>query len=117
MIEFNSKQYNSSIEIFFDIFNDHSKLAIIWYLKNGQLRFSELFEFMQPITKKTLSIKLKELERLHLVKREVFAEVPPKVEYCLDEQGEALKPLIDEMLAWSQNYAATFGKKVDEEIK
>ncbi|MCW8838225.1 MAG: helix-turn-helix transcriptional regulator [Thiovulaceae bacterium] len=112
MIRFNDKDYNSSAEIFFDIFDDRLKLIIIWYLKNEKLRFKELFEYLQPITKKTLTIKLKELESLNLINREVFAEVPPRVEYSLSEYGEDLKPIIDEILVWSQKYVGKFGTKI-----
>jgi DNA-binding HxlR family transcriptional regulator len=115
MIQFNDKQYNSSSEIFFEIFNDKLKLTIIWYLKNNTLRFKELFEYLQPITKKTLTIKLKELEQLSLIHREVFAQVPPRVEYSLSEYGNDLKPVIDEILIWSQKYAKTFAKTIGED--
>ncbi len=115
MIELNNKHYNSSADIFFDIFNDRLKLLIIWYLKNNTLRFKELFEVLQPITKKTLTIKLKELEKLKLINREAFAEVPPRVEYSLSEHGEDLKPVIDEILVWSQKYASVFGTKINEQ--
>lgn len=117
MIKFNNKQYNSSAEIFFDIFNDKLKLMIIWYLKNNPLRFKELFEYLQPITKKTLSIKLKELEQLNLINREVFAQVPPKVEYSLNEYGNDLKPVIDEILIWSQKYGKVFAQTIREDSK
>ncbi len=114
MILFNDKQYNSTAEIFFDIFDDRLKLLIIWYLKNNKLRFKELFELLQPITKKTLTVKLRELEKLSLVNREAFAEIPPRVEYSLTEHGKNLQPVIEEILAWSQKYAGEFGKKVAE---
>ena len=117
MIKFNSKQYNSTSEIFFDIFNDKLKLMIIWYLKNNPLRFKELFEYLQPVTKKTLSIKLKELEQLSLIHREVFAQVPLKVEYSLTEYGNDLKPVIDEILSWSQKYAKAFAQITNENLK
>ena len=117
MIEFNNKHFNSSSEIFFEIFNDKLKLMIIWYLKNSPLRFKELFECLQPITKKTLAIKLKELEQLTLINRKVFAQVPPHVEYSLNEYGNDLKPVIDEILVWSQKYAKAFGKTIDEGLK
>lgn len=117
MLQFNNKQYNSSSEIFFEIFNDKLKLMIIWNLKNNALRFKELFECMQPITKKTLTIKLKELEQLNLIHREVFAQVPPKVEYSLTNYGNDLKPVIDEILVWSQKYAKSFAKTIDENLK
>lgn len=110
MIKFNNKTYECTSEIFFDNFNDRQKLRIIWYLKNEKLRFKELLELLQPLTKKTLTIKLKELESLHLIDREVFAEVPPRVEYSLSEHGKALEPVIDEILIWSQKYAKNFAQ-------
>jgi len=117
MIQFNDKQYNSSSEIFFEIFNDRLKLMIIWYLKNNTLRFKELFECLQPITKKTLTIKLKELEQLSLIRREVFAQVPPRVEYSLSKYGSNLKPVIDEILIWSQKYAKVFATTIQDDLK
>jgi DNA-binding HxlR family transcriptional regulator len=108
MITFNNKTYTCTSEIFFDHFNDRQKLRIIWYLENETLRFTALLERLQPLTKKTLTIKLKELEALHLIKREAFPEVPPRVEYSLTEQGQALKPVIAEILIWSQHYAKQF---------
>ncbi len=116
MIKFNSKTYGCSSEIFFDYFNDRQKLRIIWYLKNEKLRFKELLERLQPLTKKTLAIKLKELESLHLIERKAFAEVPPRVEYSLSEHGRALEPVIDEILIWSQKYAKTFAQMIQEDL-
>jgi DNA-binding HxlR family transcriptional regulator len=115
MIEFNNKQYKSSAEVFFEIFNDKLKLSIVWYLQNNTLRFKELLKVLEPITKKTLTIKLKELENLNLINREVFAEVPPRVEYSLNEHGKELKPVIDEILAWSQKYTKKFAKTIGEQ--
>ena len=114
MIRFNDKDYNSSAEVFFDIFDDRLKLYIIWYLKNDTLRFKELFEFLQPITKKTLTIKLKELESLHLIDRKAYAEVPPRVEYSLSEHGKVLEPVIDEILVWSQKYTKKFATRIKD---
>ena len=115
MIKFNNTTYQFSAEIFFEMFNDRLKLMIIWYLSNGTMRFKELSKLLQPITNKTLSAKLKQLEELHLIEREVFAEVPPRVEYALSLHGQELKPVIDEIFAWSQHYAKTFGETINEE--
>ena len=113
MIKFKNQVYTSTSEIFFEHFNDRYKLRIIWYLKNETLRFKDLLEVLQPLTKKTLTIKLKELEELNLINREVFAEVPPRVEYSLSEHGKALEPVIDEILVWSQKYAKTFAQMIE----
>jgi DNA-binding HxlR family transcriptional regulator len=115
MIKLNGNTYQFSAEIFFEMFNDRLKLMIIWYLSNGSMRFKELSKFLQPITNKTLSAKLKQLEELHLIEREVFAEVPPRVEYTLSAHGQQLKPVIDEVIVWSQHYAKTFGQTINEE--
>lgn len=115
MIEWHDKQYRSSAEIFFEMFNDRLKLTIIWHLQNGPLRFTELKEALNPVTKKTLAAKLKELEALHLITREVFAEVPPRVEYSLSDTGAKLKPVIDEILAWSQGYVRAYAELKEED--
>lgn len=117
MIIFNNKQYRSSAEIFFEIFNDKLKLMLVWYLSNSTLRFKELSECLTPITNKTLTVKLRELEKLGLIIKKVYAEVPPRVEYSLSEHGQGLKPVIDEILAWSQGYADKFCEKVREDEK
>ena len=108
MITFNDKTYTSSTEIFFEIFSDKWKLFILWLLLAQPRRFKELSKTL-GITEKTLSLKLKELEALYLVEREVFAEVPLRVEYSLSAHGKTLKPLFEEILHWSQDYAKEFG--------
>jgi DNA-binding HxlR family transcriptional regulator len=114
MIEINGKTYKSTSEIFFEIFNDKLKLYIIWLLQNNAMRFKELRDALSPITNKTLTLKLKELESLHLITRKSYAEVPPRVEYSLSIHGEYLKPVIEEILAWSQKYAKDFAKFTQE---
>lgn len=107
MIEFNDKTYDSTAELFFEIFNDKLKLHIIWLLQSNTMRFKELSEVL-GITNKTLTSKLKELEALHLIKRKTYGEVPPRVEYSLSIQGKYLRPVIEEILFWSQKYANDF---------
>ncbi len=57
-------------------------------------RFKELNEIISEITQKTLTVKLKELEEKNIIHREVYAEVPPKVEYSLTSSGEKLRPVL-----------------------
>ncbi len=70
---------------------------IVRDLANGQRRFSELERSLVGISPKTLSERLKRLEEAHVVERQCFAEVPPRVEYSLTEKGFALLPVIDQM--------------------
>jgi DNA-binding HxlR family transcriptional regulator len=99
-----------------DIFNDRWKLAVIWYLLEADKRFKELSEDIHEISQKTLTIKLKELEAKNIIKREVFAEVPPKVVYSLTPMGRKLKPVLKEMFDWGIEYVKENGKITDEDI-
>ncbi len=98
------------VSITLDIFNDKWKLFIIWHLLEGKKRFKELNEDVCNITQKTLTIKLRELEERKIIKREVFAQVPPKVEYSLTPIGEKLKPILEEMYSWGMDYTKEFGE-------
>jgi DNA-binding HxlR family transcriptional regulator len=69
---------------------------IIRDLAKGKQRFGELQHSLE-ISPRVLSTRLQELEDEGLIRREVFAEVPPRVEYTLTEKGSLLIPLIDEM--------------------
>ena len=76
------------------------KGIIWWRLSNGLGRFSELQRAIPQVTKKMLAQQLRELERDGIVHRQVFAEVPSRVEYSLTEYGLSLRPVIDLICAW-----------------
>lgn len=82
------------------------KLAILWRLIHGSVRFNELERLLGGVTHKILAQQLKEMEADGLVARKVHAEVPPKVEYSLTETGRSLAPLLDAMCAWGRGYLA-----------
>ncbi|MDH7509530.1 MAG: helix-turn-helix domain-containing protein [Methanolinea sp.] len=67
----------------------------------GRLRFSDLMDELAGISPKTLSDTLKELQEENLVGRESFAEVPPRVEYFLTEEGKGLRQAIIPLLEWA----------------
>ncbi|MGD9553617.1 MAG: winged helix-turn-helix transcriptional regulator [Arcobacteraceae bacterium] len=110
MYYINDKEYKCSVAVTLDIFNDRWKLAIIWHLLDGEKRFKDLHETISEITQKTLTIKLKELEEKHIINREVFAQVPPKVVYSLSQIGQQLKPVLTEMYKWGILYTSQHGK-------
>ena len=58
------------------------------------------------MSQKVLTAQLRAMEESGLVHREVYAEVPPRVEYSLTELGRSLKPILDSMWAWSEEYKA-----------
>jgi DNA-binding HxlR family transcriptional regulator len=87
-----------------DIISKKWALLIINTLGNcGRLRFNQIMETLQGISPKTLSDRLKDLQSEGLVKRESFAEIPPRVEYCLTRDGIELRKSIIPLLEWTAN--------------
>ena len=81
------------------------KLLIIRNLVyNEKQRFSDFLKSVMGISKKVLTDNLRALEEDGIVNREVFAEVPPRVEYSLTELGASLKPVLDAMRDWGSDY-------------
>jgi DNA-binding HxlR family transcriptional regulator len=104
-MKINNKEYSCSIALTLDIIGGKWKPIILWRLaKNEVLRFSELKRSMCGITQKMLTQQLRELESYEMVHREVYAEVPPKVEYSLTKQGKSVMPILDVMCKWGTDY-------------
>jgi DNA-binding HxlR family transcriptional regulator len=86
-------------------------LLIIWHLKDQTLRFTELQKKMYNINPKTITKHLRDLEENKIIKRVVYAEVPPRVEYSLTDAGIAFIPILESILEWGSQY---MGFKLDE---
>ena len=83
---------------------DKWSMLILFTLENHPtIRFKELQRNIPDISQKMLTATLKALEADGLMSREVFPEVPPRVEYALTEKGKSLLPLIDNLLTWASN--------------
>lgn len=80
------------------------KIVVLWYLSRRTRRFSELQRLLPGILKGILTKQLRELEEDGMVHREVFKEVPPKVEYSLTPQGKSFIPVLDIMGDWGKTY-------------
>jgi len=78
------------------------KGRIMWFLKDGFLRYGELKRVVEGISAKMLSQALKELEDDKLINKKAFLEVPPRVEYSLSATGLDLIPVIDKMRLWGE---------------
>lgn len=77
------------------------RLPIIWALsKNGTMRYNELQRSIDGITNMMLTQSLKELELCGIVNRKQFAEIPPRVEYSLTDNGEELIPALKALATW-----------------
>lgn len=80
------------------------KLAILWVVGHKTRRFSELKRLMPKVSRGVLTQQLRELERDKLVHREVYREVPPKVEYSLTGIGKSFIPIMMQILEWGVGY-------------
>jgi len=87
------------------------KPLILYYLEGGTRRFSELQRLIPGTNKKMLTKHLRELERDELVHRNVFAQVPPRVEYSLTRHGQSLRPILVQMSAWGKKHRSRYGAK------
>jgi len=81
------------------------KPLIIYYLLGGTRRFGELGRLIGGVTQRSLTLQLRELEADGIVLRQVYAEVPPRVEYSLTGFGKTLAPVLDAMKTWGDSYA------------
>ncbi len=95
---------NCPVEATLDLIGGKYKALILWHLSEKKLRFSELRKVITTATPKMLTQQLRELESQALIHREVFAVVPPKVEYSLTELGRSLLPILVAMRDWGADY-------------
>src|SRR5262249_15721622 len=75
---------------------------IVFYLLGGTKRFSELRRLLPQTTQQMLTMQLRELEQAGILHREVYAQVPPKVEYSLTELGRSMEPMLRQMCTWGE---------------
>ena len=88
-------------------FGDKWSLLVLFLLSRsdtGVMRFNEIRRFMTDCSQKMLSQTLKNLEQSHLVHREVYPEVPPRVEYSLTETGRSLMPVLTDLIDWGKEH-------------
>ena len=95
---------NCPVEATLDLIGGKYIAMILWHLSEKKLRFSELRKVITTATPKMLTQQLRELESQSLIHREVFAVVPPKVEYSLTELGRSLLPILVAMRDWGADY-------------
>ncbi len=92
------------VEITMGLIGNKWKILIIRDLLTGTKRFGELRKSLNGISQKVLTNNLRDMEKSNLIHREVFAEVPPRVEYSLTDTGWSLEPILNSMVLWGNNY-------------
>lgn len=90
------------------LIGDKWKVLILRDLLPGKKRFGELKKSIGSVSQKVLTAQLRDMESNGLVTRTVYPEVPPRVEYALTELGQSLKPILDAMWNWGEEYKSTF---------
>src|ERR1700709_954839 len=93
-----------AVEATLDLIDGKWKGVILFHLQAGTQRFGELRRRMPGITQRMLTKQLRALEEDKLVNRQVYAEVPPRVESPLSEIGESLRPVIETLRAWGESH-------------
>ena len=86
------------------LISDRWKVLIIRDLLEGTKRFGELKKSIGSVSQKVLTANLRSMEESGLINRKVYPEVPPRVEYSLTEIGYSLKPILDAMVEWGNDY-------------
>jgi DNA-binding HxlR family transcriptional regulator len=92
------------MEMTMDLIGGKWKVLILWHLSFNVLRFSDLRRIFPDVSQKMLTQQLRDLESNGLIKRKVYPQVPPKVEYSLTEIGNSLVPVLHEMNKWGTDF-------------
>jgi DNA-binding HxlR family transcriptional regulator len=93
-----------SVESVIGVIGGRWKCVVLFHLTPGTLRFGELRRALPNVTQRMLTLTLRELEEDGLVRRTVYAEVPPRVEYDLTPWGRSIEPILVAMREWGERY-------------
>lgn len=103
-----SKFYSDCpVETTLSLIGNKWKILIIRDLLSGTKRYNELTKSITEVSSKVLTEQLRDLENNGIIKRKVYPEVPPKVEYSLTELGETLRPILESMQEWGIEFKQT----------
>ncbi|MNC30883.1 HTH-type transcriptional activator HxlR [compost metagenome] len=111
-----SKRYDldCALSIVQQIIGGKWKLVLLWYISKEPRRFGEIHRAFPDITQAMLTKQLRELESNGLVHREIYREVPPRVEYSLTGLGEKFVPILGHMYDWGEKHSEEIQLKKSE---
>lgn len=98
------QKYSCPVEAAINIIGGKWKPVILWHIRDHPLRFNEIRNNLPSITQGMLTRQLRELEADQVIHREIFAEVPPRVEYSLTDFGITVIPILDDLCEWGKTY-------------
>jgi DNA-binding HxlR family transcriptional regulator len=114
VIKLRGEVFHCAMDVTMRFIGGKWKTVVLWYLIKGKKRFSELKRLIPDITEKMLSLQLKDLEHDGLVRRTLYPEVPPRVEYELTDFGRTLVPMLEEIAKWGRHLGQTEGQLVNK---
>ncbi|MED3627287.1 transcriptional regulator HypR [Bacillus subtilis] len=91
------------VEFTLDVIGGKWKGILFYHMIDGKKRFNEFRRICPSITQRMLTLQLRELEADGIVHREIYQQVPPKVEYSLTEFGRTLEPIVLQMKEWGES--------------
>lgn len=103
----NTCSSNNPVNITLKVIGGKWKPLILWFLCDKTLRFNELQKSMPGITQKMLTTQLRELEKDNIIKRKIYPQIPPKVEYSLSKYGKTIYPILELMAEWGDKHQKT----------
>jgi DNA-binding HxlR family transcriptional regulator len=107
-----TQRANCPVERTLEVIGGRWKVLILRELFPGVKRFGQLHRALHGITQKMLTQQLREMEEDGIIHREVYLQVPPKVEYSLTPLGESLKSIIDAMHQWGVRHLDEKNRKI-----
>ena len=106
-------KYGCPVEATLDVIGGKWKGVILYHLLDGEKRFGELRRLLPNVTQRMLTLQLRELEEAGVVHREIYRQIPPKVEYSLTDFGRSLEPIITLMCDWGDQYIDRLARQTE----
>lgn len=100
----NDKTFHCPVEAALDVIGGKWKPLILWALGDSVMRFGELQKALPGVNTKMLTKQLRELEADGIIRRKVYPEVPPRVEYVITDFGTTLIPVLEALCTWGAEY-------------
>jgi DNA-binding HxlR family transcriptional regulator len=104
------------VEATLDLIGGKWKGVVLFHLMQGTKRFNELRRLVPDITQRMLTLQLRQLEKDALLKRKIYNQIPPKVEYTLSSLGETLIPILQQLEQWGSKYALKNRRKEQKNL-
>ncbi|MCE7053445.1 helix-turn-helix transcriptional regulator [Algoriphagus sp. AGSA1] len=115
-VKLNQKAYPCTVSLTMDLVGGKWKAVILYHLKDGAKRYSELRKEMPSVTEMTLSLQLKQLEKDGMISRKVHGKKPPiKVIYSLTELGKSFVPILEAITQWGNELVIRKGEFIQRQ--